>query len=296
MIYLGLDDGDKRAVVECYRAQHDIRRVVAISADEFPLAIDGADPVAYSQVIMYITFYRLLQEIDERTLVVINECLRTQNRYDLTYNCIRNFLNQTGHQLVFQHLPQIDTQEDFMILFDLDTRSRWKRRPFDPFLVAEEARLEIQRLPVAFERVDVPTSDATRDKYDREREKMFSTLGKRDPHIIPRNLYLIGGADKRNYISASDLPLFSQSAGQWVARNKRLGNDRIVTYDEVQSEQTYGVLELPHRFIDFSDFIRRAGQASSRVLAADLKVDRWYFQRYTDWSERIHETYASLSK
>jgi len=296
MIYIGYDNEQKRIQIEHYRSAHDVHKVVVISADDFPLPIKESDQVNYSDAIMYVTFYRLLQEIDDRTLIVINECLRTQNRYDLTYNCIRNFLNQTSHQLIFQQLPQIDTREDFMILFDFDTHSRWRRRPFDPFLIRKEAQIEVKPLPIEFIRTDVPTSEKTRARYEQERKKMFQELGSRDPHILPRNLYLLGGADKLAHINANDMPLFSVSCGQYVARNRRLNSDKIVTYDEVRFGQTYGIVELPHRFIDHADFIRRTGQASSNVLVADLKVDHWYFNRYQEWSERIHETYTNLSQ
>src|SRR3990167_1032523 len=113
MIYIGYSDSDKRAAIAQYQAAHGITKTVVISADEFPLPISDTDQIKYSDTIMYVTFYRLLQEIDSKTLIVINECLRTQNRYELTYNCIRNFLNQTTHQLIFQLLPQIDTADDF---------------------------------------------------------------------------------------------------------------------------------------------------------------------------------------
>lgn len=294
MIYIGYNDDEKRSIINEYVAANGIEKLVIISADAFPLLIDGADQVNYSDVIMYVTFYRLLQEITPRTLVVLNEVMRTQNRYDLSYNCIRNFLNLTTHQVIFQQLPQIDARDDFMILFDFETRSRWKRRKFDADLIAGETQVHIKRLPVGFERVDVPTSDSTREKYKRERERLFANLGSKDPHTMPRNLYLIGGEDKRRYIDAQSLPLFGRQAC-YVARNKRLGRDCIVTYDAVDSGQEYTIVELPHRFIDFSDFIRRTWQAKSRVLVADLKVDEWYFNRYTEWAGRIHDTYASLS-
>jgi len=299
MIYIGYDDPAKRIEIDSYRQAHDIRRVVVISADEFPLPVPGSDQVTYSNVIRYVTFYRLMQEVDQYTLLVINECLRTQNRYDLTYNCIRNFLNQTEHQLIFQQLPQIDTAEDFMILFDFETRSRWKRRKFDLDLILDNAQMRVKPLPLAFEAVEVPTTPATQKKYAKEREKRFATLGAKDPHTIPRNLYLIGGQDKLAYIEAGQLPLFGEiDREQWyVARNKRLNRDWVITYDEATPEQApYTIIELPHRFIEFSDFIRRSGQAGGRVLLADLKVDHWYFQRYQDWKERICETYASLQQ
>jgi len=297
MIYLGYAMPDKQAIIADYQAEHAIGKTVVISHEHFPLLIDGADQVGYSDVIMYVTFYRLLQEIDAHTLVVLHEVLRVQNRYDLAYNCIRNYLNQTQHVLVFQTLPLIDTPEDFMILFDFATQSRWKRRPFDAGLILDNARVAAQPWPVDFRRIDVPTSAATQRRYDQEKAKLFAGLGARDPHTLPRNLYLLGGKDKLAWIEQRQPSLFGAGDGgprQYVARNKRLGNG-VLAYGEVQpGSGPYTVLELPHRFIDFSDFLVTAGQAASDVLVADLKVDHWYLDRYTAWKERIHATYTSL--
>lgn len=298
MIYLGYATPDKQTIIADYQAAHAISKTVVISHEHFPLLIDGADQVGYADVIMYVTFYRLLQEIDANTLVVLHEVLRTQNRYDLTYNCIRNYLNQTPHVLVFQTLPLIDTQEDFMILFDFATKSRWKRRSFDAGLILDNAQVAVQPWPVDFRRIDVPTSAATQHRYEQERARLFDQLGAKDPHTLPRNLYLLGGKDKLAWIERRQPSLFdagSASAPQrYVARNKRLGNGKIVTYADAQPGEVYTVLELPHRFIDFSDFLVTTGQAASDVLVADLKVDHWYFDRYTAWKERIHATYTSL--
>jgi len=293
MIYLGFDDDQKTAHIAKYARANGIQKTVVISADAFPLPIMDTDQVKYSDVIMYVTFYRLLQEITPQTLIVLNECLRTQNRYDLAYNCIRNYLNLTTHQMIFQRLPIIDNEDDFMILFDWDTRSRWKRRPFDPYLIRGESQVVINPLPVALERVDIPTSAKTRVKYDQERARLFASLGARDPHTLPRNLYLIGGQDKAAWIDSQSLPLFGSQV-QYVARNSRLNRPSVVTYAEARPGERYTVVELPHRFIDFSDFIRRTGQVNSRVLVADLKVDRWYFDNYSQLAGRIHDIYASL--
>jgi hypothetical protein len=302
MIHIGTPHADKHGIVKHYCQEHGIQKVVAISPKQFPLTLPGADNVEYDEVIMYRTFYRLLREVDGRTLIVLSECLRTQNRYELAYNCIRNFLNQTTHQIIFQQLPQIDTREDFMILFDFDTRSRWKRRPFDPALIRDNAQVVVRPLPVAFGRVDVPTSARTRAKYQSDRDKLFDSLGARDPHIIPRNLYLIGGQDKAAWVDAQgagQLSLFGGDgrARQYVARNQRLKRDNIVSYADATAEDApYTIVELPHRFIDFCDFVQRTGQAGGDVLVADLKVDRWYYGRYAAWAERIHATYADLRR
>ena len=109
MIYIGLSDKDKIPIIREYVKDNNIAQLIVISADEFPLDID-AHHIKFSDTIMYKVFYPLLQEINKQTLVVINECLRTQNRYDLNYNCIRQYLNLTDHQIVFQYLPLIDTR------------------------------------------------------------------------------------------------------------------------------------------------------------------------------------------
>ena len=300
-IYLGHTQEQKQQLVADYIAAHDIQKTVVIAPDRFPLPIAGAEHVRFADVIMYVTFYRLLQEIDRQTLVVLHECLRLQNRYDLSYNCIRNYLNQTPHSLVFQTLPQIDEQEDFMILFDFATQSRWKRRRFEPGLILENAEVYVTPHNLSFQPIAVPTSAAAKQRYETEREQRFAGLGAKDPHTLPRNLYQIGGKDKLAYIAAQQgrqPSLWDETVStpaSYVARNKRLGNDSIVTYDDVQpGAAPYTILEFPHRFIDFCDFVAYTGQTASAVLVADLKVDHWYFTRYTAWKERIHATYASL--
>lgn len=190
-----------------------------------------------------------------------------------------------------------------MILFDFDTRSRWKRRPFDPALVLDNAEVHVKPFPLAFERIDVPVSSATRNKYAKERARLFANLGARDPHILPRQLYLIGGKDKLAYIERhSRQPSLwdgadAQHPGRYVARNKRLGRECIITYDQVTpTGGPYTILELPHRFIDFSDYLRTTWQARTPVLVADLRVDQWYFSRYSEWRDRLNATYASLQQ
>ena len=301
MICLGYSTTERLAAVAAYRAAHDIRRVFVIAPAQFPLAVPDAEAVAYNDVIMYTTYYRLLQEIDATTLIVLHECLRTQNRYDLAYNCIRNYLNQTSHQLVFQTLPQIDTADDFMILFDFDTRSRWKRRPFDPALIREHGQVCVRALPLSFGRIDVPTSAATKRRYERERERRFAELGARDPHTLPRNLHLVGGRDKLAWIetraAGGQMALFgAEPPRRYVARNQRLGRrDDIDTYEMATAERApYTLIDCPHRFLDYCDFVTRTRQAHADVLVADLKVDNWYYDRLAGWGERSHATYADL--
>jgi hypothetical protein len=279
---------EKEGVVQAYCEARNISHVVIISPDGCDvLSVDEADQVEYSDTIEYATFYRLLEQINNDTLVVVNECLRTQNRYDLTYNCIRNFLNQTTHQIIFNTFPQIDDKEDFMILFDFDTQSRWKRRKFDINLIMDNVDISVKPFSLEFHPVYVPTSDKTKKAYRSKRESLFSKLGAKDPHTLPRNLYLVAGGDKRDYID-------QQPPRLYAARNKRLNRDSIFPYKSIESSGDYAIVELPHRFIDFIDFSLMTGQFEFEVLVADLKVESWYFSRYVEWSKRVNETITSI--
>lgn len=282
MIYIGYNHAQKDHYISQYATKHALTHIVYISPDEPTLA--HVDYVPYNKAHFYVYFYRLLQEINTHTLIVINECLQTQNRNDLIYNCIRHYINRTPHVLVFNYLPQIDTSEDVMILFDFVTQSRWKQRSFDHILVTDNTTVSFCQNAPTFEKIDVPTSVATKQKYSIERDKLFSTLGSKDPHTIPRNLYLLTGKDKEKTL---------QDTQTYVARNARLKRGNVYTYETFEQGK-HTIIELPHRFIDFSNYARVVNNPSYHVLVAETKTDMWYFERYVQWSERINETIASL--
>ena len=292
MILLGLTPEEKRRAILDYAQRHEIQHIVMLAPAKFAFPAPVTETVDWPEIIMYRTFYRLLQEIGPQSLVVVNECLRTQNRYDLTYNCIRHFLNQAGHQLIFQWLPLIETLEDFMILFDFDTGSRWKRERFDPDLLAE-CTLQMTQRPPQLSAIPCPTDAKLRTDYQREKQKLLDGIGNKDPHTIPRNLYLMSGKARMQRIDAF--------AGWSIGRNNRFKMERWRTYKEATypeatyPEAPYTVFEFPHNFIDFADFMALSQQTELPVLVADLPVDQWYMTRYQQWAQRIEDGYASLS-
>lgn len=257
-----------------------------ISPEKFVFQPDDAETIEYSDAIKYKYYYRLLQEIDHNTLIVINECLRTQNRYDLTYNCIRNYLNQTHHQIIFQNLPLIDTFNDFMILFDFDTRSRWKRESFRRELLAE-CKIVNRIRPITISPIITKANTQTHAIYQKKKRKLIDEIGLKDPHTIPRNLYLIGGKTRQRLVRADV---------NYVGRNNRLKIPTLKTYREKLFPPDNTVFELPHNFIDFSDFITLSGQVDFEVLVTDLKVDQWYLDRYQKWAERIENARSVLQQ
>ena len=290
MIAIGLSINERAEKVSEYVKKHGIMKVVVFGVPalrgEFPCGV----PVQYidwSEIIMYRTFYRLIQEVGSQTLLVLDSCMRNKDRNCLTYNCLRHVLNQTTHQLIFEPLPIIDTIDDFMILFDFDTRSRYKRSPFSQDLLGE-CSISIKPVRPSLSEFRVITSKATKALYQREKRARIEGIGLKDPHTIPRNLYLIGASTKFDAISDLDDVHF-------VARSRRPKATNIHGYGESSYPHApYRVIEFPHDFSTFRDFMTAAKQVMFEVVTTDLKVDAWYFARYTDWCQRVSDAFDSL--
>lgn len=301
VIYLGLDDAAKGAIVVRYREEHAIRKVFVFSPERFapsfapehmtdpPTQCDGRDGlyIDWPDIIMYRYYYKLLQEVDGSTLVIVNECLRTQDRNSLTYNCLRNYLNQTPHVLVFQYLPLIDTSEDFMTLFDFATRSRWKREKFRPDLLSE-AKIHVEPVPIELQPVRVRVDDKVRAAYAKEKAARLAEVRgdpDKDPHLIPRNLLLVSGKAKLVHVDPTR---------PYVSRSNRFKLPNVETYRDAAGPGERAVLELPHNFLDFTDFLAVSRQHRIEALVADTKTEDWYLRRFQDWTQRVNDAQATL--
>ena len=301
VIHLGLDDTAKGEIVTRYREEHEIKKVYVLSPARFSpswAAEHMTNPATqgdgrgglyldWPNLIEYRYYYKLLQEIDRSTLVVVNECLRTQNRYDLTYNCVRNYLNQTPHVLVFQYLPIINTIDDFMVLFDFATQSRWKREAFRLDLLGE-AKIHVAHASLSIEPVRVPVDDKTRAAYAKEKAALLSDVRSdpdKDPHQIPRNLLLVSGKAKLAHVASSR---------RYVGRNNRFKLPNLETYRDAAGPGERVVLELPHNFIDMSDMLTVSRQLRIEAIVADTKAEDWYLSRYHDWIQRVNDAASTL--
>ena len=287
-IYIGYSEKDKLRTISEYAKSAGVEKIVHLRGMG-NLQIDGADLIEYDQTIMYSVFYRLLQEINNTTLIIIDECLLTQERNNLTYNCIRHYLNLTDHQLIFNYLPQIDTAEDFMTLFDFDTKTMWKNRNFDIELILKESKVEcVTRVPV-FEFTKLPLNKVYEERYELTKIKLFAELGSKDPHTIPRNLYLIGAGDKLSYLKTQ------KPEHLYASRSSTLGG-KVVTYRALETNTPYNIMEFQHRFLDMCKFFFDTRSTFCNVLVSELRVDIWYMDRYVDWRNRLEKTCSSLQQ
>lgn len=290
VICVGYSDDEKRAEIARAVAASGVERVIVLHGARFPLALDLPVPCEAHTwedegLIRYTVFYRLLREVDDRTLIVVNELLRSQDRHALDYNCVRNYLQQTKHALVFQRVPIIDTLDDFGVLFDFATRSRWKREKVTPALL-REVELRVRPFTPTLTALPVAVDGKTHDAYAREKAKLLAEIGLRDPHTIPRTLHLMGGKAKARHVV---------EGARYVGRNNRLALPALDTYREAAPDRApYTAFEFCHGFLDFADFVSATGQTDVRALVSDLKVDGWYFDRFEQWCGRVRDACAVL--
>lgn len=86
MIVLGLNNLEKVEVVKKYIQEKEISKIFMISPEEFYFHFPDIDFVSYRNSIEYSYFYRLLQEINNNSLIILNECLRTKNDWHVLLN------------------------------------------------------------------------------------------------------------------------------------------------------------------------------------------------------------------
>lgn len=288
VLAVGLDTAARARLVGERISATDPDRVICVgpAAYRFPIEHERVRWTDWDEVIQYKHFYPILQETSANTLLVVNECLRTSDRHCLTYNCVRQFLNQTRNVVVLQTLPVLESIEDVMVLVDFVTRSQWKRHPFRADML-ECVDVAIVERPLSLSRVIVETTARDRDEYDRQKRELFASIGGRDPHLIPRTLHLVAGKTKaRSKYSGAPL----------VGRNNRFKLPRMTAYAAEAFAGDETVFEFPHGWLPWVDFIAKTGQSTVRSLVTDLKVDQWYADRAAHWMREVERGYAALRK
>lgn len=290
MILIGLTEKQKQAEIVQYVEKHSIKSVIVFSPKRFymPLPDLGDVPIRqieYDEVIMYRTFYPLLEEIGQDHLLIVNEFMRTANRNDLTYNCLRHYLNQCGHQIIFEYFPIISKPADFMILLDFDTKSIYKGSGFKLEMLSESyVRCINHHITLQPQSVTLPGN--AEEDYDQKKETLFANIGNRDPDIIPRELHLFCGKWKKPQI----LPEL-----EYVARNARFKLPNVVTYPHIERDKSYILLDFQHRRLAMNDYLRLTGQSQLTFLSTGLSVDEYYIAEFSKWLERLEEFYAEAS-
>lgn len=289
MIRIGLGPRQKQEQVSKYIEANDISKVFVFSPGAFKLQFNvhecQVEYYDYTDIIMYKTFYPLLEKIDEHSLLIFNECMRTQNRSDLTYNCAHHYCNQTPHKIVFEYFPMIDTRDDFMILLDLINKGKYKGKSFDYFMLQDEDIL-IKPQYFRFDPIMVDITEKDYATYESTKERLFANLGNKDPDTIPRNLQLLVGDMKKAAINDTDL---------YVARNGRFKRANVVTYKDIKSTGNYTIIDMHYRRLNFNDFLKTTKMTKIKYLMTPLPVDNVIANEFAKWTARLDAIYAQAS-
>lgn len=288
MIRIGLSEQQKQKEVAKYVQTHGIKKIFCFYFKKFPLKLKvdrEIEHIERADIEMYKFFYRLLEEIDGDSLIIINECMRTQNRGELTYNCAHHYLNQSPHRIIFEHFPIIESRDDFMILLDMENKGKYKGKGFNyGFLAKEDILMRPHR--VKLDMVNVGIGEKDHARYEAKKEQLFASLGNADPDNIPRALQLIAGNMKRPAIEPEK---------KYVARNKRFNLANVLTYKDITGPGDYSNIDTPHRRLEFNDFLKVTGTKRLKYLCTPLSIDTVITTEFIKWKARLDAIYAKAS-
>jgi hypothetical protein len=288
MIRIGLNGREKQKQIDNYMEQYDIKKIFCFYFKQFPLRIKAdieIEYIEYSDIIMYKFFYRLLEEIDESSLLIFNECLRTRNRSDLTYNCAHHYCNQTPHKIIFEFFPIIEDKNDFMILLDFQNKGKYKGKSFD-YLFLQQEDIRIKPFNVKLEPISIETTDKDRERYEKKKEQLFDNLGDKDPDTIPRNLQILAGDIKRKSVNDAEL---------YVARNQRFKKANIKSYADITTQGNYVVIDMHYRRLNLNDFLKTTQMRRVKYLCTTLPIDTVIVNDFMAWKARLDSIYAQAS-
>lgn len=217
---------------------------------------------------MYVFYYRLLEEIDDNKLIIIDEIMRStaKNRKQLKYNCIHKYLNQTTHRIIFEYYPIIENVDDFMILLDFYDE-KFKMHKFDEnFLETEDIECVPRRLEIST--IEVPISNDEKIEYENYKNQLFDNLGNKKPETVPSALQLFVGDLKKEFV-------FDDK--KYVARNKRLKKKNIIAYGDIKEPSTkqedYIFIDGLMNRLHFNDFLKNTNTSKIVYLTTRLSID-----------------------
>lgn len=203
-IYIG--ECDKNKVILNWLEENEVSKIYifgetsGIDVDEVakkaPLEF-----IKYSDLIMYKYYYRLLQEVNSNTLVIINECLRSSNRYDLTFNCIRRYLSNKPHRLIFNYLPMKDQACDFATLHDFNRDNPFLKDKYE--WITDFSDVVVGKVEIDIQVTNIEVDEEYCRLYEEEKEKVFNSEIK-NVNSIPVKMLSFSEKVSKKYVKSFD--------------------------------------------------------------------------------------------
>lgn len=290
MIRLGFGIREKEKVINQYIKENDIKKLFVLYAKETEqkLKLDlDYKAIEYNEWEMYRTFYPMIEEVDDTSLIVVNEALRTTTYQDLKVNCATVWLNQTPHRIIFNFLPFIDEKEDFRILQKLDQGSKWVDE-FD-YKQLQSQDILVKPIKIKTNIINVDTTEKEKNSYENYKEKLLAEVKEnvsKDPNIIPRRLQLKAGDYKKKALNSETL---------YLARNQRFKLDNVYSLKSYDKKNKYHFIDLPVTNKELIDYIFLSKNYTINYLATDLSIDTFLVNELISWKARIDAFYVKAN-
>jgi hypothetical protein len=281
MIYLGYREKEKIDIINEYIKKNEIKDIYFITNDKFKLDIffGNIKYVTYKDIIQYAYYYRIIENTTKNTLIILNEIHKDTNRYNLTYNCIRTFLNGTGNVLIFNYLPIIYDKEDFCSLIDFETQTRFKYLKLDKINL-QGLDISYRQLNLRLNKIMVPTGLFDETLYIEHKKKIFDELNSKDIHTIPRKLQLFTSKIKTGIYTSENC----------ISRTKR---KNTVSFKSLPREKLK-IIDLPFHMTDLINYICMAEIEQIDIISTGLKVDVWFENRVEKLIKELEYVYNKL--
>ncbi len=164
-----------------------------------------------------------------------------------------------------------------MILAYLVDHVRMRPRKLGPS-VFKDIPTVCKRRSWEFRREDVILPFGAEEAYQKKRDELFGSLGKKDPDTVPNALEVFAGKWKKP--EAGD-------DREHVARNQRYKGEHISTFAMHRKAEECRLIDLPLRQRDFNDWLKLSGCRKLTFLHTGLPVDNYFFDRYQAWFEEV---------
>lgn len=313
LIYIGLDEDEKLAAIKQYLDKNEITNIVYF----YPCGMRPMDLSCLGIEVEYRTFWDiiryvfntpLLENVNEKYLVIYDEMLRVKGRRDLTYNTTHHVANQAGYVITFNRFPIISDKEDWMILVDLSLPNKWSMQKYSRSYI-DLPEVYIKPVEVDFDIIKVKISNEDKKRYEEMKCELFDQLGKKDPDTVPRTLQIYAGTLKKKAI---------EDGKTYIARNARFKRDNVKTWKEFRLfdsmtqcagsgqskhhgkiitadslEDAY-IIDTPTSDIEFIDFLRLTGVKHVYYLSTGLPVDKYYVGCLQEFFDSLKEFYEEV--
>jgi hypothetical protein len=284
MIYLGYNDEEKKNVINNYIKDNKINNIYFITNEDLNINIDydNIKYVVYKNIMKYAYYYRIIENTTRKTLIIINEILKDRNRYNLTYNCIRVFLNNTNHILIFNYFPIIYNREDFCSLIDFDTQTRfkyYKLKDIDFNILNIECKkidLKLNKIYVSY---DLFGKDTYLKSYLEYKEDLFKNFSSKDVHVLPRKLQLFTSKIKNRFVKE-----------KCISRTKSKKN---VSFKSLPKEKLK-IIDLPFNMVDLINYLYLSKIKEINVITTGFKVDLWFEDRVEKFIKELKYIYDKI--